>query len=402
MLSRKKLLLLSAGILVAATWIGYRAECRVMDSAGNKPLTVQSVVRRVTAPKERRQTLDRINEIRHLVGRLEASPREAAEAWEIIRALGIEDVQACLAEIPQKPQRHVNAMITQMLFQRWGQLDPQAAAEVASKPPYDQDYSVMLAIGISWAERDVEAALRWGKSQPDNTAQNMIGLTAGRLLVRQDPEKALSRALAEFPFATHGVISGLVSETANKEEARRKVVTELAALEEKRYLRSYLSQLGWFVDDKPEVLTALVKDLEQAGLPEAELKEFTQRMEQRVRHGDWERSITNTFGPDSTASAEEKQRLFSNWATNQPDKALAWAKKQGNLETLAESVRRNSNNLLRSNWQPASTPSMNPWEKGIVDQFQAWRERDTSAADQWLQTMPSDIRQHLSQDHATH
>lgn len=402
MLSRKKLLLLSAGILAAATWIGYRAECRVMDSAGNKPLTVQSVVRRMTAPKERRRTVDRLNEIRHLAGRMGASPRETAEAWEIIRALGIEDIKACLAEIPRKPQRPVNDMMLQMLFQRWGQLDPQAAAEVASKPPYEEDYSAMLAVGISWAERDVEGALRWAAGQRENTAQNMMGITAGRVLAHEDPEKAIKRALAEFPFAISGVISGLVSETSGNEETRRKVLGQLAALEDKGPLRRYVQQLSWFVNDSPEVFASLVKDLEQAELSEGDLKEFKARLEARARHRDWEGSIATTFAPDSTASAEEKQRLFSTWSINQPDKALAWAKEQGNLETLAESVRRNSNYLLRSNWQPASVPSTNPWEKGIVNQFQAWRERDSSAADTWLETMPSDIRQHLSQDHASH
>lgn len=402
MLSRKKLLLLSAGILAAATWIGYRAECRVMDSAGNKPLTVQSVVRRMTAPKERRKTVDRLNEIRHLAGRLEGSPREMAEAWEIIRALGIEDIKACLAEIPQKPQRYVNITMTQMLFQRWGQLDPQAAAEVASRPPYEEDYSMVLAVGISWADRDVEGALRWAATRPDSSAQRMIGMVAGRLLARQDPEHAFGRILAELPFATSGALSGLVAVSAQDEETRRKVIAQLAALPEKRHLRYYLNQLGWAVDQDPQVLSSLIEEVEKAGVPEDELKDFKANLERPARHGGWERSIAKTFGPDSTASAEEKQKLFSNWAINQPEEALAWATAQGNLETLAESVRRNSLALLRSNWQPASTPSTNPWEKGIASQFQAWRQKDAAAADGWLQTMPSDIRQHLSQDHATH
>ena len=83
MLAWKYRLLLAAGALGLATWLGYRAERHVMDAAGSRPMTIQSVVRRAMAPKSRTEPIDRLNRIRHSAGRSQPTPRECAECWEI-------------------------------------------------------------------------------------------------------------------------------------------------------------------------------------------------------------------------------------------------------------------------------------------------------------------------------
>jgi hypothetical protein len=359
-------------------------------------------MRRAMAPKSRTEKIDKLNQLRHLAGRTGPTPRETAEAWEIIRALDIEDVKACLAEIPQTPYRHVNSMMTEMLFHRWGQLDPIAAAEVAIKPPYSESNysSPILAVATAWAERDAESALRWVVTlDPNSMAQGPVRNIAGHALAIQDPEHAIQKALTEFPHALSGVIGTLGMRRDTSDEARRK---ELQALPERVHVQKYLNQLRWaFANEGPERVASLIAVVEGAGISPEDLQRFKKDLEDSATRADRRQAMEKMIAPGSTASGHDKQRAFSSWSANEPEAALAWIREKGDIGMLAETVKQSSDSLLRSNWQPASSPTSNPWEKGIVSHFNVWREMDAASADAWLQSAPSDIRQHLTQDHAT-
>jgi hypothetical protein len=402
MLAWKYRILLGAGTLGAAIWLGYSAERHVMDAAGNKPVTIQSVVRRVMAPKSRTEPIDRLNRIRHTAGRSHPTPRESAECWEIVRGFSVDDVKAALAEIPQTPSRAVNEMLIGMLFFRWGQIDPETAAREATQPPYGENYSAIYSVATAWADRDPEAALRWGATVESQLAKNVIGNTAGKMLALRNPEDAV-KILENFPAARNGVIATLAQEASGTVEARRKLISQFAALPDPSRLKQFLQQLGWtLVYNDPEAAQSLIGEVEQAGLSPEDIAQVRSRVLSYQRRTAAEKTADWMQELDSKATPQEQQTHFSQWAVNDPEKAAAWASQKGRTDLVAEVVKKNSLGLLRSNWQPGVEESSNsPWVKGVLVQYETWRKLDATAAEAWLQTMPTDIRNHLSQDHAT-
>lgn len=397
MLSWKNRFLLGGGTLGLAIWLGYSAERHVMDAAGSKPVTLQSVVRRAMAPKSRTEPIDKLNRLRHAAGRNYPTTRETTEFWETIRALGIEDVKACLAEIPQKPARAVNDLLVQMLFYRWAQMDPEGAARVAMQSPYEETYTPILSVATAWAARDAEGALRFAMTLPDSTGKNMFGNTAGKVLASQDPGNAVARASAEFPIALYGVISFLASTSGETEEARMKLFSQLTALPDRKGLKLYLHQLSWGDREKAR---ATLDEADRAGVPAEEIRQARETLERYSNHNSQER-IEALQADGSEEGAKQQLNLFLNWAANEAEKATAWASQAGRVDLVAETVKSQSASLLRSNWQPAAGLPHNPYVKGVLTHYDTWRKMDATAAEAWLQTMPTDIRKHLSPDHAT-
>ena len=402
MLAWKYRLLLAAGALGLATWLGYRAERHVMDAAGSRPVTIQSVVRRAMAPKSRTEPIDRLNRIRHSAGRSQPTPRECAECWEIIRGFSVDDVKAGLAEIPQTPAREVNGMLIGMLFFRWGQMDPETAAREATQPPYDENYMAIASVATAWADQDPEAALRWAATVESRLVKNSIGNTAGKMLALRSPAEAV-KVLTDLPVARNGVIAALAGEASGTEEARRKLISQLAALPDPSMLQQYLRQLGWTLAyNDPEAARSLIGEVERSGIPEEDIARVRSTVLTYAGRTAAEKTADWMQQFDAKATPEEQQSHFSQWAVNEPEKAAAWASQKGRADLVAEVVKKNSLGLLRSDWQPGVRESSNsPWVKGVLTQYEAWRKLDATAAAAWLQTMPTDIRNHLSQDHAT-
>jgi len=402
MLSGKYRFLLAGGTLGLAIWLGYRGECRVMDAAGSKPVTFQSVVRRVLAPKSRTDQIDKLNRIRHGIGRTYPTQREAAEAWEIIRGMTVDDVKACLAEIPQTPPRPGNEMLTVMLFFRWGQIDPGAAAREASQPPYDQSYSTTVAVATAWTTRDPEGALRWAATVPEGHAKYVVGNAAGRMLVSQNAENAVARASAEFPQVLTGVVVALAQKSGVTAEARRKLISELAELPDQEPLRVYLNRLAQSLwGEGAEKAASLLEEVEQSGIPADVVAPFRDQMKGHMRPKDSLGAIEWMQKPESNTTEQQQRSYYSSWSANEPDKAIAWASQAGRVDLISQTVKDHSRSLLRSNWQPGGGDFQNSYAKALVPQFDSWRKLDPTAADAWLQTMPADIRTHLSPDHAT-
>jgi len=406
MLSWKYRLLLCAGTLAAATWLGYRAEHRVMDSAGNNPVTFRSVVRRVMAPKSRVASIDRLNELRHLAGRSELTPREHAECWSIVRGFSVQDVEACLAEIPMKPPRVVNERLVSMLFFRWAQLDPLAAAEAAVGPAYQPEgtiyasYSNMASVATAWAAKDPEAALRWAAANDSPLAKNLVGGAAGKMMAAQDPDGAMEKATAILPASFSGVVIAL-AQRSDTSERRRDLLARLSALPDQQALEQYLNLLAWSparqgIQDSP----AVIEDMEHAGIAPERVATFREMALDSMRSRNPGVAIEAMQESAPGTSEKDQQYTYFSWALTKPGEATAWAVAKSRSDLASNLVQSNSMNLLRSGWIPGNEEPNNYLVQGVVSQFQVWRKLAPEAASAWLKTMPSDIRSHLSDDHA--
>ncbi|WP_035601715.1 hypothetical protein [Haloferula sp. BvORR071] len=402
--SWKYRLLLCAGTLGLATWLGYRAERHETDAAGNNPVTFRSVVRKVMAPKSRTNAIDQLNQIRHGAGRSQLGDREIAECWSIIRGFTLEDVQAGLAEIPAITDRTVrgnnaNHILIGMLYYRWTQLDPEAAVQAVIKP---ENNSFLPPVAAAWAAKDPEAALRWAATTDSEYAQNVFGRAAGRMLFTQDPEHALIKATTDFPKALPGVIEALV-ERSDTADSRRAVIEQLKALQDPEaldyYMRLFYNRLHYY--QSPESLRALLSEIDESGLPPEKLAEAKRNIEGSLRLDAPEEELPAILKAGSTSPEKEQSSAYKTWATAKPEQAAAWAIANNRTDLVAETVKSQAMIQLRAGWQPAKRETGNLWVDVLSPHVEAWQAQDPEAAAAWLKTMPLDVRNHYSKDHAT-
>ncbi|WP_367871740.1 hypothetical protein [Luteolibacter sp. Populi] len=403
MLSWKTRLLLGAATLGLATWIGYRAERHITDAAGNNPLTFRSVVRRVMAPKSQTELIKRLNQLRHGAGRSELGDREIAECWSIIRGFTLEDVQAGLAEIPAKPPYQANQALIGMLFFRWAQLDPEAAVQAALKPEHEQNYFILMAVGAAWAAKDPEAALRWSATSDSRFAKNVFGRAAGRMLAAQDPEHALAKVTTEFPQGLFGVVEALVQRSETP-ESRLELFSKLKALPDPKALDYCLTLLtNRIYYQNPETLRSMLADVEAADLPPEKLARIKQTIESSLKFEAPEESFGAILKPGSASTESEQKNAYNSWANSKPEEASAWAVANGRTDLVADIVKNQVMSRLRAGWQMGKRDlGSTIMSDTLTPQFEAWQKQDPQAVAAWLQTMPLDVRNYYSKDHAAH
>jgi hypothetical protein len=399
----KSKLALVAVTLGVAAWTGYRSERRGMDAAGKPATTFRSVVRHAMAPKSRTDAIDRLNALRHAAGRSQPTPQEMKQCWEIIRGFTVEDVQAYLAEIPDGVKRPANRALISMLFYRWAQMDPEAAMNAATQPPYAENRDTVYMVAGPWMQRDMAGAIRWAKESGSGYAKMVIANDVGRMMVMQDPETALARAKAEFPDAVNSVLLTLTDQLRGTKESRRKLFELLAGIKEPRLQRRCLNQLTWsYVEgDRNEALAA-VAELEESGLLPEQAETFRREASFYAMRNRPQERLEWLMRPESKAEPETQLSAYSNWAADDSGAAIEWAKKNDKIDYLATTVKQMTYAQLRAGWQP-DDDSRQHWEDTTHRQFTSWREHQPEAAEAWLQTLPGDIRELFTAttDHAT-
>jgi len=391
-------LTLAAATLGIAAWVGYRSERRTMDAAGKPATTIRSVVRHVMAPKSRKESFDRLHRLRHTSGRSQPTPREMQQCWDIVRGFTVEDVQAYLAEIPDGLRRPVNGALVTMLFYRWAQLDPEAAMNAARQPPYAEDRETHYAVAVAWVDRDIDGAMRWAMNGGSGFAKDIIENSVGQVWATQDPENALARAKAGSPGAVKGVLATLTEHLHGSKESRRKLFETLASLEDSGMKRRCLSQLVWCFEGKGEEARAAVAELEESGLLPDQLDAFRRDVVNYTMQGRPQERLEWVMNPESNADAGMQLNAYATWTWHEPDQAMKWAEEHGKIDFIGEIVKRQSFEQIRSGWQPGDKTRIT-WEEGLRHQISTWQKHQPEAADAWLQSLPADIRSHLTASH---
>ena len=390
----KTKLTLAVATLTLAAWWGYSSERHVRDDAGSKPKTLRSVVRHIMAPKSRSAAIQRLNELRHAGGRTGLTTAQAAECWQIIRAFSVEDVKAYLADLPAIPGRFVNDTLVGMLFHRWAQLDGAAAVEAASQPPYKDDRNAIYSAAAAFVERDLDAAMRWAATKDDDLKRMMSGYI-GRLLALQDPLQALARADAGCPFAREAVLRTLFQQMGGTPESRREFFALTAGKISPQEWNSCLRQITYTRSGKePQENLALVEEFKAAGVPAEQLESFQKDILRYSAYDNAEKNLDWMLRPDSNVPEKQQVDAYATWAVNEPEKAVAWAARNNKADLIAGTVKKQSLQLLRSNWQPGVNEGF--WAMGVRTQFHAWQQQQPADANAWLQSMPGDLRTHLA------
>jgi hypothetical protein len=392
----KSKLVLVAATLGIASWVGYRAERRSMDAAGKPATTFRSVVRHVMAPKSRKESFDRLNRLRHAAGRSEPTPRELQQCWEIIRGFTVEDVQAYFAEIPDGLRRPVNGSLATMLFFRWAQMDPEAAMNAARQPPYAEDRMAQVVVSGAWVERDMEGAMRWVKTNGSDFNKMVIGSGAGRMMAIQDPENALARATAESPSTLQGALLTLTEQLSSSKESRQKLFELLAGMEDSKLKRLSLNQLMWYyADGDRDAALAAVGELEESGLLPEQLETFRKDVLRTVMYDRPKEQLEWLTRPGANIEGMTQLDAYASWVSRQPNEAIEWATQNGKVDFISDIVKRQTYESVRGGWQPGDS-LRGQWENTLRVQIDTWKQHQPEAADAWLQSLPGDIRGHLT------
>lgn len=386
-----KVLLVPVALGLSILW-GYRSERHVMDSAGNRPVTLRSTVRHLLAPESRSVAIERLETLRHAGGRAGFRPRDSAECWSIIRSFNVEDVQAYLADLPSDPKSESIAQLTGMLFYRWAQMDGIAAGNAVLQPPYNKDRSAVFPIATAFLGRDIDGAMRWAASSGSDDAKRIMGDLAGRLLAIQDPQHALDRAAAEYPSAIRSVIQSLFQRMGDTEESYRQFLSlTLGKVSPDEWGRSINGMAYEWSRKPPEETQTLLAEFERAGVAADQLESFRKELIRGSINQSPEQSLDRMLLPESPTPPDQPLEAYVIWSYSHADEAAAWALKNDKSDFISDTVKKQSLLLLRNGWQPGMNDN-STWVSGVRSQFKSWQQHQPDAADAWLQTMPGDLR----------
>lgn len=392
---QSKYLLFAVAAAGLSGWVGYRNEVAAVTAAGKPPLTFRSAARHLLTPKTERDAVKRLETLRQRAGRGDLTPSEKLECWQIIRSFSEEQVKHYLAELPPGSWRSANETLAFMLFQRWAQLDPDAAEREMKEEPYSKNPDLPFAVMNARISRDPEAAMRWLEANGSGEMKRIGGRMIGALLVRQDPATALEKAEVLGDYALGAALRATAREMAVTAESRK----AFYALQEKygktKEWDQAIISLGYAAGARDA--EELLGSLEDTGLPEEKSIKLRDRAIGMLMQTDPEKAMNWTMAPTSGVSREKQLSVYRGWAANHSKEAIEWAMQNGRHDLIADSVRQQGKDLARGGWEQwKGEGPQNGWSAGVVDRYRIWRNHDLAAAEAWANTMPTDIRNHLN------
>ncbi len=359
------------------------------------------MVKRLVTPAAKRAGTDRLEELRQAIGRNFPSRRETAALWSVVRGFSVEEVKVALDALPAEAGRTVNGEIAGMLYYRWAQLDPEAAATAAAARGNDA-YQEVSAVISAWSQSDLDAAIRWAKDSGSYLARNSVVWPAARRWVAEDPATAVSRARAELPESVSIVLRELFAALPAKPDSRPEILAilrdEIPEDSRERYFNSFTMQaysLGYAQMDD------IAADMADAGWPEESVLKFREA-NKRFQPMEWPPPVLDSPRPETRP--EDREAAYRRWAVNQPEQAIEWSEARGESGLVSRTVEVFADNLLASNWSPGRDDNGRTLD-AVRKQFAVWQRLDAAAAGAWLAAMPGELRNQVinpaPEDHAT-
>jgi hypothetical protein len=286
-------------------------------------------------------------------------------------------VKDYLAELPDTLRDRTDKItLGMMLYFRWGQIDPEAAASAAGK---ERAYSG--SVMIAWMSRDPAAAIRWAAANQDD-----VGFMAGRLFAMEDPRTAIDRADAVGLRAVRATLSALAEQMSGSEESRKEFFKLAEGKAGTKDWDAALSSMVTSCMDRDPMDT--LNHVDQFGLPADQTDRLRGLMIKRLVWDSPERALTWMQQPDAAVPLDEQRPIYFKWAQDYPDQASAWAVKNERPELLAEAVQAAAKIVLQNDGDH--------WLKGLKTQFNAWQQQQPDAAEAWLAKMPTSVRENLT------
>lgn len=379
-----------------AGWLGWKNEVRAISGAGAPPLKFRSATRHLLMDRSQKDAFARLNELRHRASWMDLTTAEKRECWEIFRSFSEQQLTAYLEELPLDNGKAANWTLACMVFHRWAQLAPEAAARASMTPPYSKHRELAFPIIGAWFFNDQESAAKWVNLNGSQDMKIAYERIAGKAIFYQDPEGGLEKAEAIGPEALRAALIVLASKSAATRESRSDYLKLLAESGD---------PMHWFSGTYSLVLAApeeevegLLDDVVDSGIPEDLAKEYRNRLIDRLIRIDHERAMDWAMSGRSGVSDEKRLTMFETWAgIERWDEAAEWALKSGRTDFISASVSRQANAMLRNGWQMGHQPDFGA---DLPARYQTWQAQEPEAAGAWLGSMPSDMRKFIKEGSA--
>ncbi len=387
----RRYLLLAVLVGGGGGWLGWQNEVRALSGAGAPPLKFRSATRHLLMERSQKDAFARLNELRHRAGRMDLTSGESRECWEIIRSFSEQQLMAYLDELPLDNGKAVNGTLALMVFHRWAQLAPEAAARESMKPPYSKHRDLAFTIMGAWISGDPENAAKWVELYGSSDLKTAYQRIVGKTIYYQDPEGGLEKAEAIGPEALRAALVVQASKSGATPESRKEFLKRLA---------EYRDPMQWYQATYALVLAAPERDVEklldgldEKGLPADLLKEYKNRLIDRLVRIDNERAMEWAMTEGAGVSTEKRISLFETWAgMGRWKDAAGWAIRSGRTDFIAASVRNQGGAMLKNGWQMGLQPHFGA---DLPARYATWRQQDAGAAGAWLESMPADMRKFI-------
>ena len=314
----------------------------------------------------------------------------------------------------------------QSFFQTWAGQDPAAAAASLDQMKNTRDRRNALgAVASAWGQRDPAGALAWADgqasagdrsstlsailtTQADSDPQGALSNQAARNLGRsqsgvmsgilnvwanRDFDAALSYATSQTKFSDKAASLSGVVQAINNDEGRASQLLNLAETLPFSMARNiYQSGIYALMNNQPEKVQDWIDRIKQPSIKETTIRNAMQSGWDVS--GDVKAKLFDQLQATSQ-KPDEASEIASSWANEDPDKAMAWAEKIGNLETRKKAIEGVISAMAQQDPQAAAKqvttmPAGETREAAIAALANAWVEQDAKGAQAWAAGLKGD------------
>lgn len=349
--------------------------------------------------------------IRGVVRELELSPMINMDfdgmfnAYDAIRFMSPEEVQAALAELDvMEANQQIKMILQMMLINRWAKEDGQGAVEFAMEQTQPMLKMMAMMGGLmGWARQDPETAYAWYEENRDSLRGGMMG--RGQMdgmffaaLAQRDMDGAFGRLGKLDKNSQKQALTAMAGQMAMDPVKREEFLKHLEAHEDKKVRDETIMMMvsTWSWQD-PE---GAVKFIEGREFEEDQKKSLMDSVARSWANNDPERALAWRL---ENAGDEEKGEViadgFGNWIAQDQKGAEAWLAKQP-AEVRSDELYASASRRLT--WNSEFDQAITYAEK-IEDEdarasqmgqlYRQWKSNDEEKAQEWLETLDDPTRE---------
>jgi len=381
----KLYLALTLGAGLASAWLGFRGEQERQETGESSPAPLKTQLKRIfVRPTD---AVARLDEIRAHSKRVDLSPPEEEECWQIIRGLSEQQLRSYLADLPTDRPNTASSKLIPMLFSRWAQIDSLAALAEAKKPEYARNSAVVAAFS-SWAGRDRDAAFSWALSKDGAEMKYYAADIAARMYLNEDRSTAIERMKSQFPEALPTMLRTMAQQTDGTDESLRDYF-DLTRSERDQITVIPMWELvrKWATRD----LSHALENTETFGLSPEQLSIFRQHVLSAVAARD-PATVLNRLqnGQETTLDASGRKSVLLSTIMSHPEESAGWSVENHQTDLLAEAFDRQISGL-RNGKRPLAD-----YLRGMRGPYESWSKASPDTFNAWLQKQPDEVRNALT------
>lgn len=308
----------------------------------------------------------------------------ANDLLRLINRLGVDDFAQVVSDFRELGITRERMSEYGMLLHAWAKVDPLGALDFAVKNTGSNPYARQTIL-TSWAGDDPDGALAWARNHHEGEGANpwLVGIIRG--VVAKDPSRA-TEILQDLPYSRErgDAISAIVPHIA--QQGFDKASSWLDTITDERLRSGGTAYLAAALAKQDPAKTAeWITTLENSEGKSRATREVAETWSEQDLPGAvaW----TNTLaGEDKTNAARE---IIGEYAREDAAQAATWLQSISNEPGYEKVVESYIWNTARSNPEMslAQVPEISePKSQGKYYEriLSNWRERDTQAADNWM------------------